>query len=284
MRSPSSGDFTDRWPERTSLKDGTTAGQLDSYRMEAPDIPRSSEGAIDMNSGLKMAVVAAAVVAVVVACMAQLPSGSGGTGSQAAVSPSPVVARSPIVSPSPETSSSQHATRLTVGGSALGLNVQLAPGWTSFGYGANRGTSHPPAGVAFVISVVDNTFEDPCSHRQRSPKVGPTVEDLATALGEIPYTTATDPIQTTIAGREATYIELAIPASLPCAPSAFYLWQDSPNEYWWVQGLNETAQVWILEVGGERVTLLAHSYPGSSEEGKAELHEILDSIVFDVSS
>ena len=181
------------------------------------------------------------------------------------------------------------AARLTVAGtevngSGLGLTVDLPSDWQSFPFGANRGTSYPPAGMAFVVSVVDNTFADPCSHRQRSPKVGPTVADLATALGKIPDTTATDPVQTTIAGHQATYIEIAIPASLPCAPSEFYLWQDSPAGNWWVQGLSETARVWILEVAGKRVTFLAHSYPGSGDNAKAEFQKILDSIVFDVGS
>ena len=70
------------------------------------------------------------------------------------------------------------------------------------------------------------------------------------------------------------------PASLPCEPSEFYLWQDSPNGHWWVQGLGETARVWILEVGGRRVTFLAHAYPGSGANAKAEFETILNSIKF----
>ncbi len=164
------------------------------------------------------------------------------------------------------------------------LTVTLPSGWQSFQFGADRGTSNPPSGMAFIVSTVDNTFKDPCRHVERSPKIGSTVAALAAALGEVPDTTATKPVQTTIAGRQATYIELAIPASLPCRPSDFYLWQDSPNGDWWVQGLNETARVWILEVGGQRVAFLAHSYPGSGDGAKAEFQKILDSVVFDVGS
>jgi len=169
-------------------------------------------------------------------------------------------------------------------GPLLSLTVTLPPDWQSFPFVASRGTSSPPAGMAFVVSTVDNTFKDPCAHVQRSPKIGSTVEALATALGEVPNTTATKPVQTRIAGHEATYIELAIPASLPCEPSEFYLWQDSPGGYWWVQGLNETARVWILDVGGRRVTFLAHSYRGSGDNPKAVFQKILDTVVFDKAS
>ena len=190
------------------------------------------------------------------------------------------------VSPSPVSDQSQHTARLTVGGTdvngpLLRLTVDLPSDWQAFEFGAQRGTSSPPAGMAFVVSTVDNTFKDPCSHLQRSPKVGPTVDDLAAALGEIPNTTATKPVRTTIAGHQATYTELAIPASLPCALDEFYLWQDSPGGYWWVQGLGETARVWILDIGGRRVTFLAHSYPGSGDDPKADFQKILDSVVFD---
>jgi len=39
--------------------------------------------------------------------------------------------------------------------------------------------------------------------------------------------------------------------------------------------------VWILEVGGERVVIAGHTYPGTSEEAKAQLQQALDSIAFD---
>jgi hypothetical protein len=141
--------------------------------------------------------------------------------------------------------------------------------------------AYPPAGISFFVSLVDNTFEDPCSHLERSPKIGSTVEALATALGDVPDTVATKPVATTIAQHEATYVELSIPATLPCEPSSFYLWQDSPKGYWWALGGNETIRVWIVDVGDQRVVIAARSYPGTSEEATAELKGILESMVFD---
>ena len=238
-----------------------------------------------MKSALKMAFAAAVVVGIGCGPAAVAPSSSAVAPSSAAA----VASSSEAVTPSSEPSSSQQVARLTVAGTEVNgpviqLTVDLPPGWQSFTWGADRGTSSPPAGMAFVVSTVDNTFADPCSHRQRSPKVGPTVEDLAKALGEIPNTTATDPVQTTLAGHAATYVEIAIPASLPCIPSEFYLWQDSPDGDWWVQGLNETARIWILEASGRRVTFLAHSYAGSGEDAKSGFQRILDTVVFDAGS
>lgn len=246
-----------------------------------------------MNSTLKVVFTAAAIVVSSTAC-APVAVAPSPVVSPTAVIPSPVVsptavAPSSAVTLSPEPSSSQHAATLTVAGtdvtgSPLLLTVTLPSDWQPFQFGANRGTSSPPSGMAFIVSTVDNTFTDPCAHVQRSPKIGSTVEALATALGKIPNTTATAPVQTTIAGHPATYLEIAIPASLPCAPSEFYLWQDSPGGDWWAQGLNETARVWILEVGGQRVAFLAHSYPGSGDDPKAVFQKILDTVVFEGAS
>lgn len=230
-----------------------------------------------MNTALKIVLAAAAVVVVAVAVINFLPRDGGGVGGPDVASPSPT--------PGP----SYEATRLTVAGSEmpgppLSLTLGLPEGWTTFTYGADRGGSAPPDGMAFVVTLVSDTYEDPCSQVPRDPQIGPTVEDLAAALGEIPNTTATDPVQTTMAGLDATYIEVAIPASLPCDPSQFYLLQESSEGSWWAQGLNETARFWIVEVAGQRVAILAHTYPGSGADAYAELDDILNSIVFDVPS
>jgi len=225
-----------------------------------------------VNSTLKLVVSATAIVVCGAAC-----------------SPAATAPPSAADTSSPGPSSGQHIATLTVAGtdvssSPLSLTVTLPAGWESIQFGADNGTSSPPAGMAFIVSLVDNMFTNPCVHTEQSPKVGPTVADLATALGQVPDTTATKPVQTTIAGYQATYIELAIPATLPCTPSEFYLWQDSPGGDWWIQGLNETARIWILEVGGQRVAFLTHAYPGSGSNPKAAFEAILNSVVFDSTS
>jgi hypothetical protein len=228
-----------------------------------------------MNSALKIALAAAAVVAVVAAGSYLMPR-QGGVGGQNAATPSPTA------SPSPRPISSPQSAHIKVAGSALQLTAELPAGWAPFEFGAGDDTkTQPITGTTFFASIVDNTFSDPCAHVQRSPKIGSTVEARAAALGEIPNITATAPVRTTLAGRDATYVELTIPASLPCSPDQFYLWQDSPDADWWVLAPNEVVRVWILGAGGEAVAIAARSFPGTSEESKAQLQEVLNSIVFD---
>ena len=168
-----------------------------------------------MNSTFKVILAAAAVIAVVVAGISLLPRNDAAVGGPS----------SPSTSASPLPSSSQQVDRMGLGGTDQHFSVDLPEGWENNEWVANN---HPLGGdTSFIVGLVDNTFEDPCLKIQRNPKVGPTVEDLATALGEIPGTTATQPVQTTIAGYDATYVEVTHPGPPPCAEFVWY--QESPG-------------------------------------------------------
>jgi hypothetical protein len=233
-----------------------------------------------MNSGPKVAF-ATAVFVFGVSGIDLLPRHGGEIGGLTAIS-SP-----PVVSPSPGTSLTGTATRISVAGaeltSRLDLTVELPAAWEPLPFGARLDVSDSDS-TMFFVSLVDNTFQDPCSHTQRSPKIGSTVEAKAAALGEIPDTTATAPVQTTVAGHEATYVEVSIPAPLPCAPDEFYLWQDSPDGDWWVTAHPQVVRIWILDVEGQAIAIAARTFPGTTDETKTELLRVLDSIAFDAAS
>ena len=227
-----------------------------------------------MHSVLKIALPTAAVIAVVAAGVSFLPRDAG------VAAPGPVTAP-PIASPSPEPSPEVRATRMTVAGTALQLTAALPAGWTTHSDYAANVLGGPPTGAAFFVSVIDNTFSDPCLHIQRDPQVDTTVAAWLTAIGDIPHIGTTEPVRTTIAGYEADLIEITIPASLPCLPDRFYLWQDSPQNYWWVGAAGETIRVWVLEVGGQPVAIAGRTVPATTSALDAELLAVLDSIVFE---
>ena len=230
-----------------------------------------------MNTTVKMLFALAAAVAVVVVGINLLPMTRGAGGSGAATA-SPVVTA--FTTPSP----AQQPESMSVAGSTLRFTADLPAGWERFDFGAKGQGFAPGAGIAFFVSVVDNTFSDPCRHVQRDPKLEATVEALAAGLGEIPDTTATAPVQVMLAGNEATYLELTIAPSLPCDPDEFYLWQDSPNADWWALAPQEMIRVWIIEVGGGRVAVAARSYPATSDERTPSSRKSSNSIRFDVTT
>jgi hypothetical protein len=223
-----------------------------------------------MNSALKVAIGAAAVVAVTVAGVNLLP-GEPGPGGPPAVSPSPLVSQSvPPPSPSPA------VDRMKVGGTEQGLTLELPDGWQNNVYAASPGSV---PGEAFFVSVPTNTFPDGCKTTEPGPDIEPTVEAIAAAIAQIPGVPASEPSQTTIAGYDTTYIELTGPSTLACRE--VNLWRDSPDGNWWISEPNEIVRVHVLDVDGEPVAIAVRSRPSTTDEDRAATAEVLDSIIFD---
>ena len=166
-------------------------------------------------------------VATIVATVAMVASACGGSAAVAPSQPVPptqaasAASATPAAFPSPAPSPSHRVARMTVAGtevkgsSPVNATADLPPSWSGDQNAADIHPYGPPAGIGFNLSVIDDTFADPCKHQARDPKIGSTVAARAAALGEIPGVSTKAPVQTTIAGREATYIELTIPRRCP---------------------------------------------------------------------
>ena len=265
---------------RSWLEEGVTRlpdRVLDSVLDQLPATPQrrslwSAWRAQPVNTALKMAFATAAVVAIVVAGINFLPRDGGGVGGPG------VVPASASPTPSPAPNLGTQVVRLTFAGTEQTFTAEISRDWD---FGPNSVSGGDKPGAALVGTSIDNTFKDPCAHIERTPKVGSTVSARVAALRAIPNITATAPVQTTLGGRQATYVELRIPASLPCPAEQFYLWQDSPDADFWPLEINEVIQVWVVNVGGQAVTVAARTFSGTSDATKAELQRVLDSIKFD---
>ena len=168
-----------------------------------------------------------------------------------------------------------------VGGSPLGFTVDLPGSWSNTAVAANSVTDDPTAEIGFFVSVVDNTFTDPCAHTLRDPDVGSAASEVVAALAAIPGTTTTPPVPGTFAGYATTAFDILIPATLPCSNDQFYLWQDGPGATWWPSELNERVRVRIVEVAGYSIAVASRSFPRTSDAAKAELAGILSTIAFE---
>lgn len=109
---------------------------------------------------------------------------------------------------------------------------------------------------------------DPCSDRPSSPPLGPTVQDLATALTAQERTTTTKPIPVTMGGHDGLYVELTTPARFDyeaCGPDGMKIWETAATE---PRLLDEpvTDRYWILEVDGHRVVISAMTLPAATRE------------------
>lgn len=256
-----------------------------------------------MNSTLKIALGAAAVVAVVVAGVALLPRSNpsvGGAGGGQSASPNPT----PTSTPTPTAAASAAVpefpgvsddvapgTYLWRAGAATPADITFTvpAGWMSR-YAIPHKDRGGPGEIAIGNWIIANVYADPCQWQGSllDPAVGPTVDDLATALVAQKGRNATAPTDVTLGGYPAKRVELSIPADLDratCDGGVIRTWE-APREDSFLD--NETQNlgmhpgqlnvVYIVDVNGERLVIDTWHMPGTSAADLAELEAILASM------
>ena len=180
-----------------------------------------------------------------------------------------------------------------VGSADLILTVP-ATGWL------HNGNSHlaksPIAGGWFEVLITPwwrprNLSADPCHWRsggELDPPVGPTADDLATALVEQAAGNASAPTDVTVSGYPGKRVELSLPAGLDiatCDGGEFTRWWDElgdnlrgPYMYPEADGRNI---VYILDVGDKRAVIDTLYTPGASEADLAEAEQLIASMRFE---
>jgi hypothetical protein len=129
-------------------------------------------------------------------------------------------------------------------------------------------------------------------HSPADPPVGPTVDDLATALAGLgPFRVTSPPADITIYGYRGKHLELTVPG-LPvagrgddrrftgCVGGELKSWIAPYLSYafWGYTGPRHVEERWILDVEGTQLMIQANWSPDSPPEDMAEMRAILDSI------
>ena len=150
--------------------------------------------------------------------------------------------------------------------------------------------------VAVSVTTVTNLVSDACvDHARAEPPVGPTVDDLATALTVLaPFQVTTAPEDVNVYGYDGKHLELTVP-NLPVEPSTegnrftecvggqLMSWVapwdvDQGDGFYGYTGPGYTEEFWILDVDHTRLMIAAERSPGSPPEHLDELETILDSV------
>ena len=113
--------------------------------------------------------------------------------------------------------------------------------------------------------------------------MGPTVDDLATALSQLsPFEVSAPPSAVTMFGYSGTHLQLTVPdvTFSDCSDDTLQSWID-PMSGTALYGYNEepgrTEDFWILDVDGTRLVIETTSSPDTPAEDLAERDAIFDS-------
>lgn len=142
--------------------------------------------------------------------------------------------------------------------------------------------------VAVSITTVSNLVRHGCrDHSRADPPVGPTADDLATALAELaPFRVTSPPTDTAIYGYSGKHLELTVPRIdfAECVSGKLKSWIDPLSEpykgdaFYGYTGPGYTEEFWILDIDGSRLMIAAERSADSSAEDIAEMRAVLDSI------
>ena len=147
------------------------------------------------------------------------------------------------------------------------------------------------------ITTVTNLAADACDgNAPLDPPVGPTVDDLATALSQLqPFQLSEAPTDVTLSGYQGKRLTLTVPADLVvngtgegrgfqgCTDRRLYSWV-APllgGPFWGYNAAGMTEEFSILDVEGTRLVLVKLTSPDTPAQDLTERDAIFDSIVIE---
>ena len=175
--------------------------------------------------------------------------------------------------------------------SGVTIEVTVPRGWTGYQGWALWGplTEFPPGGMGLGFWQVANLYADPLEGGLVDPPIGPTVDDLVDGLVAQRGHTTSPPVDVTIDGYSGAMVELTIPEDPPftecfAGGTTYRLWNDTGGGYRCLQGPGQIERIWVLDVGGTRLVIDAHHFPGTPTQDLAALDAVIASIRIDAAS
>jgi hypothetical protein len=172
----------------------------------------------------------------------------------------------------------------------LRVVYEVPEGWSSWiGAAKPADDGHVMVSITTVTNLVRHGCRD---HSWADPPVGPSVDDLATALADLaPFRVTSPPKDVTIYGYSGKNLELTVP-DLPvdhgeftgCTGGNLKSWvaaidtQEGDAFYGYNAEPGRTEEFWILDVDGTRLVIEVNWSPASPREDVAEMRAVLDAI------
>jgi hypothetical protein len=164
-----------------------------------------------------------------------------------------------------------------------------ADGWSGWMGAVKFIGSSKHVGVS-IINVTNLASHGCRDHSPADPPIGPSVDDLATALEDLaPFRVTSPPTDVTLHGYRGKHLELTVP-DLPvehnggfteCVDENLTTWFSSWDEvegFFGHTGPGYTEEFWILDVEGTRLVIVATASPKVPAEAVAEMRAVIDSI------
>ena len=235
----------------------------------------------------RVAVGAAAVLAVSIAAFTLLPRG-GGPG--AGPTPSPTATPTPALAVDGPLEPGRYTLRGTLGvPSALQdtyptMSLTVPEGWSSAVNGAlitkeDNGVTDAPV---LMVWAVDHGFVDPCTdHTAVRPAPGSGIDGLLETISNQPGVSGGALADVDVggySGRTVDYTVTVDPSLCGNGEDDFWIWGSADGDRRYGVSQGETERLYALDVDGVTYTFFTPILPDVSDADRAELEAIIDSI------
>ena len=243
-------------------------------------------------SGRRVALAVVVVGLLTSGCASSTPPTTPAPTSTAVTTPSPTP--SPTLSPTPSpiavpalpsSGTLAAGTYRTDFGEGVVITFTLPDGWTSLGGGVVR-NGDQPNGLAFTTWQIATVYADPCHWRTTADALGPTVDDLVTALAAQKRGATVTPTDVTIDGFAGKQVDLMVPLDVTfsapsvasgCDGDQYKTWTDTSGGDRYNQGPGQHDLLDVLDLGGRTFVIQRTFYAANTTADLAELQAILDS-------
>jgi hypothetical protein len=160
--------------------------------------------------------------------------------------------------------------------------ITVPNGWMIEGGFALTSHVDTPRHLAVTIWNVVDVYTNGCHWLGPMIHPGPTVDALAAVLAARPLRNATAPVSVSFGGYNGKYLEWSVPIDIQfsdCDGGKFKSWTDAEGDRY-QQGPGQVDRLWILDVEGHRLLIDATYMPGTTEQDRAELAKVVNSIAF----
>jgi hypothetical protein len=160
--------------------------------------------------------------------------------------------------------------------------ITVPDGWSINDGFALLGHAGSPAQLAVTIWDVASVYANGCHWAGPMIHPGATVDELAAVLAARPLRNATPPVAVSLGGYQGKYLQWSVPGDAnfaDCDGGKFKSWNDADGDRY-QQGPGQVDRLWILAIEGHRLLVDATYMPAATEHDRAELAEVVNSIVF----
>ena len=230
-----------------------------------------------MPTYMRLAAGIAFVAVVGVGVLAYLNGDPNSVGSP---TPSPTAQASPAQTPSPLSEGPLAPGRHAYEGEGVRVVLTVPTGWEGGEFSISKAPGRElPDGTNVGFRQPTTVFADPCAPELSANPIGPTVDDLAGALADLPNVTGVTQTDATISGFSGKHVSFVVDTTgIDCVMGIY-----GQDAFVRAAENGQREDLWILDVAGTRLVIDAATFPETDAEDRAEMQTIVDTLLIEPS-